>query len=47
MGVLLVYSVDSLSSFEGISFWIKSIEERSKNDITKILIANKIDIDKS
>ncbi|CAD8185732.1 unnamed protein product [Paramecium octaurelia] len=43
-GVLLVYAVDDLKSFQEITFWMNSLKQHGKNDIAIILIANKKDI---
>jgi GTPase SAR1 family protein len=39
-----VYSVEDLQSFKEISFWINSLKQHGKNDISIILVANKCDL---
>ena len=43
MGVLLTYAVDDEESFENIESWMRQINEKSNEDICKILVGNKSD----
>ncbi|CAD8182786.1 unnamed protein product [Paramecium pentaurelia] len=43
-GVLLVYAVDDLKSFQDITYWMNSLKQQGRNEIAIILIANKKDI---
>ena len=45
MGVILVYDVTSQTSFDDVEQWIRKIDENAKEDLLKILVANKIDKD--
>ena len=41
--ILIIYSIDNLSSFKDINFWINHIKEKIRNDKhIKALVANKI-----
>ena len=42
---ILVYSIDSLGSFESIKNWINEIKKESNPDIIMVLIGNKIDLE--
>ena len=42
---ILVYSINSLESFESINKWINEIKKKSNPDIKMILIGNKIDLE--
>ena len=46
-GVLVVYDVTNKTSFNKVKDWIQSIKENSNVDIKVILIANKIDIERT
>ncbi|KAJ4747098.1 hypothetical protein LUZ62_052470 [Rhynchospora pubera] len=47
MGILLVYDVTDESSFNNIRNWIKNIEQHASNNVNKILVGNKADMDES
>jgi small GTP-binding protein len=42
-GVMFVYDVTDSTSFEQICYWITEVD-RYKNDLVKILVANKVDL---
>lgn len=42
---ILVYSIDSVSSFDDLDLWIKEVKTYSNPDIKLILIANKADLE--
>lgn len=46
MGAILVFDVTSRKSFDNINFWIEYIDKSSVNKIPKIIIGNKIDLNK-
>lgn len=45
MGILLVYDVTDKATFENIRNWIKNIELHASNNVNKMLIGNKADMD--
>ncbi|XP_020702300.1 ras-related protein RABE1c isoform X2 [Dendrobium catenatum] len=45
MGILLVYDVIDESSFNNIRNWIRNIEQHASDNVNKILVGNKADID--
>ncbi|RWW82289.1 hypothetical protein BHE74_00009255, partial [Ensete ventricosum] len=47
MGILLVYDVTDESSFNNIRNWICNIEQHASNNVNKILVGNKADMDES
>jgi len=47
MGVLMVYDCTDEKSFQNVRNWMKNLEEHGPNDVEKILIANKVDLESS
>ncbi|KAG5407326.1 hypothetical protein IGI04_013445 [Brassica rapa subsp. trilocularis] len=47
MGILLVYDVTDESSFNNIRNWICNIEQHASDNVNKILVGNKADMDES
>ncbi|TVU39911.1 hypothetical protein EJB05_13355 [Eragrostis curvula] len=47
MGILLVYDVTDKSSFNNIRNWIRNIEQHASDNVNKILVGNKADMDES
>ncbi|KAJ6821489.1 uncharacterized protein M6B38_391310 [Iris pallida] len=47
MGILLVYDVTDESSFNNIRNWIANIEQNASDNVNKILVGNKADMDES
>ncbi|MCO5563387.1 hypothetical protein L7F22_017028 [Adiantum nelumboides] len=47
MGIILVYDVTDESSFNNIRNWIKNIEQHASDNVNKILVGNKADMDES
>mmetsp|Transcript_26609 Transcript_26609/g.29648 ORF Transcript_26609/g.29648 Transcript_26609/m.29648 type:complete len:208 (-) Transcript_26609:189-812(-) len=45
MGILLVYDVTDEKSFVNIRNWIKSIEQHASENVQKVLLGNKCDLD--
>ena len=41
MGILLMYDVTSLDSFNNLSYWLRNIQENASPDVVKILAGNK------
>lgn len=46
MGIVLTYSIDDRNSFNDIENWIKQIKMHASNDVVKVLVGNKSDIQK-
>lgn len=44
MGIMLVYDVSNLKSFENISNWIRNIEIHATQDVELMILGNKCDI---
>uniref|UniRef100_A0AC34GQH8 Uncharacterized protein n=1 Tax=Panagrolaimus sp. ES5 TaxID=591445 RepID=A0AC34GQH8_9BILA len=44
MGVMLVYDVTNPASFENVSKWIGNIDEYAGEDVVRMLVANKCDM---
>ncbi|GLJ40779.1 hypothetical protein SUGI_0843320 [Cryptomeria japonica] len=47
MGIILVYDVTDESSFNNIRNWIRNIEQHASENVNKILVGNKADMDDS
>ncbi|CAN1230888.1 Ras-related protein RABE1c, partial [Linum grandiflorum] len=47
MGILLVYDVTDESSFNNIRNWIRNIEQHASDNVNKVLVGNKADMDDS
>ncbi|XP_052115975.1 uncharacterized protein LOC107486972 isoform X2 [Arachis duranensis] len=45
MGILLVYDVTDEASFNNIRNWIRNIEQHASDNVNKILVGNKADMD--
>lgn len=45
MGILLVYDVTDEQSFQNIRNWIRNIEQHAADNVDKVLIGNKCDMD--
>lgn len=43
MGILLMYDVTSLDSFNHLSYWLRNIQENASPDVVKVLAGNKSD----
>ena len=44
MGIVLVYDSTEEATFNNISNWIKQIDTHASTGVTKVLVANKIDL---
>ncbi|CAL8105075.1 unnamed protein product [Calicophoron daubneyi] len=43
MGIMLVYDVTNLRSFENIHLWMRNIDQHANQDVEKMLLGNKCD----
>ena len=47
MGILLVYDVTDENSFRNVKNWMSQIEQHAAENVNKVLVANKCDVDSS
>lgn len=47
MGILLVYDISDESSFANVRNWMRQIEQNAAENVNRVLIGNKSDIDPS
>ncbi|KAL0055152.1 hypothetical protein WJX82_007852 [Trebouxia sp. C0006] len=47
MGILLVYDVTDDASFNNIRNWMRNIEQHASDNVNKVLVGNKCDMDES
>lgn len=47
MGILLIYDVSDENSFLNIRNWMKNIEQHASDNVLKVLVGNKADLDES
>jgi len=47
MGILLVYDISDESSFSNVRNWMRQIEQNAAENVNRILIGNKSDVDPS
>lgn len=45
MGIVLVYDVTNEKTFNNITNWLRNIEENAKEDVEKIIVGNKTDLE--
>jgi len=45
MGIMLVYDVTSAKTFDNISKWLRNIAEHATQDVEKMILGNKCDMD--
>ena len=45
MGIILVYDITSETSFRNISKWIRRIDENATEDVERLMIGNKCDLE--
>mgnify|MGYP002423835973 CR=1 FL=1 len=45
MGIMLVYDVTQARSFENINKWLRNIDDHAYDDVVKMLIGNKCDME--
>ena len=44
-GIMLVYDITQDKSFENISKWLRNIEEHANEDVEKMILGNKCDME--
>ena len=44
-GIVLVYDVTNEKTFNNITNWLRNIEENAKEDVEKIIVGNKTDLE--
>ena len=44
-GIIITYDVTQQVTFDGVANWIESINETAAEDVKKILVGNKIDLE--
>jgi GTPase SAR1 family protein len=47
MGIMLVYDVTAEKSFDDIRNWIRHVEENATDDVEKMILGNKCDLEES
>ncbi|XP_064624276.1 ras-related protein Rab-10-like isoform X3 [Lineus longissimus] len=45
MGIMLVYDITNAKSFDNISKWLRNIEEHANEDVERMILGNKCDIE--
>lgn len=45
MGILLVYDITTEKSFDNIKTWIRNIEQHASEDVEKMILGNKCDME--
>ncbi|KAK1805648.1 hypothetical protein P4O66_019924 [Electrophorus voltai] len=45
MGIMLVYDISNAKSFENISKWLRNIDEHANEDVERMLLGNKCDME--
>ncbi|KAG7222635.1 hypothetical protein INR49_026244 [Caranx melampygus] len=45
MGIMLVYDITNAKSFENISKWLRNIDEHANEDVERMLLGNKCDME--
>uniref|UniRef100_UPI00358F2705 ras-related protein Rab-10 n=1 Tax=Myxine glutinosa TaxID=7769 RepID=UPI00358F2705 len=45
MGIMLVYDITNSKSFENISKWLRNIDEHASEDVERMLLGNKCDME--
>lgn len=44
MGIVMVYSINDLLTFNSLENWIRQIKTHASQNVVKVLIANKCDM---
>ncbi|XP_053603639.1 ras-related protein Rab-8A [Plodia interpunctella] len=44
MGIILMYDITNLESFNHLSYWLRNIQEYASPDVIKVLVGNKCDV---
>jgi len=47
MGIMLVYDITNLRSFENIAKWLRNTDEHATEDVEKMILGNKCDMESS
>ena len=47
MGILMVFAVNDRNSFHAMENWLKQIKTHAAENVVKVLVANKIDTDRT
>ena len=45
MGIMLVYDITNSKSFDNIAKWLRNIQEHANEDVEKMILGNKCDMD--
>jgi len=45
MGVVLVYDVTDIKTFQHIAYWLRNIQQYASPSVARILVANKVDLE--
>jgi len=45
MGIMLVYDITNAKSFDNISKWLRYIDEHASEDVEKMILGNKLDME--
>lgn len=45
MGIMLVYDITNVKTFDNISKWLRNIDEHANEDVEKMILGNKCDMD--
>ncbi|CAG0878639.1 unnamed protein product, partial [Darwinula stevensoni] len=45
MGIMLVYDISNPKSFDNIAKWLRNIDEHANEDVEKMILGNKCDMD--
>ncbi|XP_047510594.1 ras-related protein Rab-8A [Pieris napi] len=47
MGIILMYDITNLESFNHLSYWLRNIQEYASPDVIKVLVGNKSDVNEN
>ena len=45
MGIILVYDITNIKSFDNIAKWLRTIQEHATTDVEKMILGNKCDME--
>ncbi|MCL4123721.1 UNVERIFIED_CONTAM: hypothetical protein GTU68_045150 [Idotea baltica] len=45
MGIMLVYDITNAKSFDNIAKWLRNIDEHANEDVEKMILGNKCDME--
>ena len=45
MGIMLVYDITNAKSFDNIAKWLRNIQEHASDDVEKMILGNKCDME--